>query len=329
MKFAMIVDTVGGGWTSYQVKNGKSYDLNGNPTDFDKFMISNECAVSMWNYPWLYENGYFIHWKEHKHNMPKVDFDLIFLAIEKCLLDPEYTVDKIRKQYPNAKIVGWIKELWVASPYDYEHAKYKARVNFLDQCDSIVINRPEDKEFKHIHEQLNKPLNFVSIPVNVNYLHDNFFKEKDLAIWAYIPNPIYRRGSTYSFAKHISDKFNIPIRYKELSDNVKFDYMSQKEFIENWSSCLFHLNLDPIDYFPGNQCALVAATGTINIGGVNDYHHLLYPDTATCDWDILENKISTYINDEDARNNTILNAWNVLNETFSFKAVRKQIDNIL
>ena len=82
MKFAMIVDAVGGGLTSYQVKNGKSYDLDGNPTNFDKIMISNEFAISMWNYPWLYEDGYFIHWKQHMDNLPKVDLDIIFLAIE-------------------------------------------------------------------------------------------------------------------------------------------------------------------------------------------------------------------------------------------------------
>lgn len=328
MKFAMIVDAVGGGLTSYQVINGKSYDLDGNPTNFDKIMISNECAISMWNYPWLYENGYFIHWKQHMDNLPNLDLDLIFLAIEKCLLDPEHTVAKIREQYPNAKIIGWIKELWVGPPYDYNHPKYKARVNFLDQCDSIVINRPELKEFKYIQDNLNKPLNFVAIPVNVDYLYKNYYKEKDLAIWAYVPNPINRRGTTYDFAKYISEKYQIPVKYKPLPNGTPFDYMSQKELIESWSSCAFHLNLDPIDYFPGNQCALVAATGTINIGGVNDYHHVLYPKTATCDWDILEREISSYINNPKLHNKAITDAWGKLNDVFSFAAVRKQIENI-
>ena len=329
MKFAMIVDAVGGNLTSYQVVNGKSYTLDNKPTNFDKIMISNECAISMWNYPFLYENGYFINWKQHMNDLPKVDFDLIFLAIEKCLLEPEHTVDKIRKQYPNAKIIGWIKELWVGTPYDYENLKYKARIKFLDQCDAIAVNRPELKEFKHIQDNLNKKLNFVSIPVNTDYLYKNYYKEKDFALWAYIPNPINRRGTTYDFTKYISDKYQIPIKYKPLSNDRSFDYMSQKEFIENWSSCAFHLNLDPIDYFPGNQCALVAATGTINIGGVNDYHHILYPKTATCNWEILEKEIVSYINNPELHNTVIKNAWNKLNETFSFKAVRKQIEDIL
>ena len=32
--------------------------------------------------------------------------------------------------------------------------------------------------------------------------------------------------------------------------------------------------------------------------------------------------------DENKRNNVIMNAWNKLNETFSFNSVRKQIEDI-
>ena len=104
--------------------------------------------------------------------------------------------------------------------------------------------------------------------------------------------------------------------------------MSQEEFITNWSSCAFHFNLDPIDYFPGNQCPVVAATGTINIGGVNDYHHILFPETATCDLTILENKVNEYINDKQKYMETINYAWLKVNEVFSFEAVKKQIESI-
>ena len=72
----------------------------------------------------------------------------------------------------------------------------------------------------------------------------------------------------------------------------------------------------------------VASVGSINIGGVNENHSLLYPDTATCDVKILEKRVAEYIEDENKRNNVIINAWNKLNETFSFEAVRKQIEGI-
>ena len=99
-------------------------------------------------------------------------------------------------------------------------------------------------------------------------------------------------------------------------DNQNFYHIGLEEFIRYWSSCLYHFNLDPIDYFPGKQVVHTASVGTINIGGVNDNHFLLYPETATCDTNILEKRIVEYIEDENKRNNVIMNAWNKLNETF-------------
>ena len=108
----------------------------------------------------------------------------------------------------------------------------------------------------------------------------------------------------------------------------QFDYLSQEDFTKMWSSCLFHFNLDPIDYFPGNQITQVISTGTINIGGVNDNHKLLCPETATCDVNILEERFVQYLKDENERDRVLKESWNRLHKYFSFESVRKQIDNI-
>ena len=327
MNFAMICDTVGSHMKSFYIKDNKGYDFDGNPFDFN-FSIGNDFYVSIWNYPKLYENGHFIKWQDWGDDLPDLDLDLIFLSIEKLLLNPDYTVDKIRKKYPNAKIAGWIKELWVGEPYNYTHPKHKARIKFLNECDVVVTNRNTEDGFREIAGGVNKSFNFVSIPVDTDYLYNNFYGDKELSIWAYLPNPMDRRSNTYEFSKYIGEKYNIPVRFKPLQPNQKFDYMSQKEFITNWSSCAFHFNLDPIDYFPGNQCALVAGTGTIHIGGVNDYHHILFPETATCDTTILETRVEEYINDSYKYIDTMSKAMKKLEEVFSFDAVRKQIENI-
>ena len=40
-------------------------------------------------------------------------------------------------------------------------------------------------------------------------MYDNFYSnEKEKSIYAYIPNPIERRGNTYKFADYISKKYN-------------------------------------------------------------------------------------------------------------------------
>jgi hypothetical protein len=50
-----------------------------------------------------------------------------------------------------------------------------------------------------------------------------FFKEKRFSYLGHIYQILYIEEVVHiHLQKHISDKFNIPIRYKELSDNVKF-----------------------------------------------------------------------------------------------------------
>jgi hypothetical protein len=318
VKFALIMDMIGsGGVKSYQVKNNLAYDLDGNPYDpeFTPAAVNRNCYISTYNYPWLYDGGYFINWEQHKSDLPDLDLDLIFLVIERTLnRQDEFSwvkIETIRKKYPNAKIVAFLKEIWVGEPYDYEHPKNKARVDFIQQCDGVIMNRPELKEFEYLSERVNKPFNFIAQPHNIDYFYDRWGGDKDLAIWAYLPCGMERRANTYEFASYISKKYNLQVRYKNLEPGQRF-----------------HFNLDPIDYFPGKQAVHVASVGSINIGGVNENHSLLYPETATCDVKILEDRIVEYLEDENKRNDVILNAWNKLNEVFSFDSVRKQIEGI-
>ena len=64
------------------------------------------------------------------------------------------------------------------------------------------------------------------------------------------------------------------------------------------------------------------------IGGINDYHHILFPETATCDFNILEKRFVEYIEDEQKRNDVITYAWDKVNNVFGFEVVRKQIESI-
>ena len=101
-----------------------------------------------------------------------------------------------------------------------------------------------------------------------------------------------------------------------------------KEFVELWSPSLFHFNLDPMDCQPGQQGLQVAAVGSINIGGLNESHQVLFPETATCDEKILEEKIVEYLENEEKQFETIQYAWTKLNELFHPKLLKKQIEGI-
>ena len=76
MIFALIQDMIGsGGIKSYQVKNNLAYDLDENPYDpeFTPAAVNRHCYISTYNYPWLYEGGYFINWSEYKDDLPELD----------------------------------------------------------------------------------------------------------------------------------------------------------------------------------------------------------------------------------------------------------------
>ena len=95
-----------------------------------------------------------------------------------------------------------------------------------------------------------------------------------------------------------------------------------------WSPYLYNFNLDPVPIHPGGQCIQVASVGSINIGGLNEAHHILYPETATCDEKILEDRFVEYLNNPTKRFEVIQNAWNKLNETYSFSNVKSQLEMV-
>ena len=87
---------------------------------------------------------------------------------------------------------------------------------------------------------------------------------------------------------------------------------------------MYHFNLDPYDVQPGQQCKQVANVGSINIGGLNHSHKILYPETATCDWDKLEEVFVKYHENDDEKFKAIEYAWNKLNENYSYEVIGKK-----
>jgi glycosyltransferase involved in cell wall biosynthesis len=61
---------------------------------------------------------------------------------------------------------------------------------------------------------------------------------------------------------------------------------------------------------------------------LNESHHLLFPETATCDKKILEEKFEEYLKDVDKRFQVIEYAWEKLNEHYSFKVIKKQLTDL-
>ncbi len=316
--------------SSYYVKDGTGYNYFTDKPYVYHHSISSQCYPATHNFTFLWDNGSFLNLSEWDE-LPDLDLDLIFYACERNGLDDEhydrYCVSRIRDKYKDVKVIGYLKEVYVK-----EH-RFENRIKFLNECDFIHAEAASRMktldEFLKIEKLTGRKLNFTNQPVNIDYLFDNFYSnEKENSIFAYLPAPIHRRGKTYEFANYIGNKYNINVKYKSIEQGQKFDYLSQKEFVELWSPSLYHFNLDPITIHPGGQCIQVASVGSIHIGGVNESHHILYPDTATCDVKVLEDVIDGYIKDETKRFSAIEYAWEKVNENFSFNKVKNQIESL-
>ena len=86
--------------------------------------------------------------------------------------------------------------------------------------------------------------------------------------------------------------------------------------------------MDPLYTQPGMQGIQVAAVGSINLGGLNESHFYLYPETANNDPKLLEEKFVQYLKDETYRFRVLNHAWETLNEIYNYKLVEKQLEDV-
>ena len=287
----------------------------------------------IFNYSFFWENGCFLNLQEWEDELPDLDLDVIVYANERHGLDPsnwdKYSVARLKNKYPKAKVIGFIKEITVP-PH-----RYKNWIRFLNDSDYVVApvagRMRKLPVYKTIQSELNKKINFFTSPHDIESIYDKFYSNvKDNAIFAYLPNPIHRRGRTVEFAEYIGNKYNIPVIKKPFTNGSNdAKHMAWDDFTNLWSPCLWHFNLDPSDLQQGQQCMQVANIGSINIGGMNESHHILFPETATCDEKILEEKFVEYLNNPKKAFEVIEYAWNKLNEIYGIEVVKKQLLDML
>ncbi len=337
MKIGFVWDTTIA-LKSFYVKNKTAYSYEDNKPYFFHHGVDPNCFLAGYNYAWLGDGGSFINlneWEDKK--LPDEDFDLILYSNERIGLDDDryhlYHPQRLRDQYPNAKIVGNVKENY-DSDRNHEVRK-RNKIKFYKECDAITAagvgkDIQSFEWYTKIEKETGMKFNWISVPINIDYFYEHFYSnEKNKCIYAYLPNPLHRRGTTYKFAESMGKKYNIPVKYKPLQSGQKFDYLSQKEFINLWKDCLFHFNLDPMYEQPGIQGMQVAAVGSLNIGGHNDTHRVLFPNTATTNEEVLEERFAKYLEDTNTIVEDLSYAWEKLNEYHSFSAVEKSLQELV
>ena len=312
MKVALITDK--SGMEPYYANSGKIYRLDNDKPYIHEQSLGNECIMGFWNIPVLFD-GWFLNsnYIEPK-NFPDIDLDLIFLSHQKK--DTPIPVSFIRKKYPNAIIASITQETFTEHDILYN--------NFKD-CDIICGCYSDVERYDDIMNRIDKQMHWIPEPFDVNYLHKKYYTgEKDLSIFSYKHSRPQRMGQTEPFANYIGQKYNIPVvrKWTELVDN------QWKDFLDMWTPSAYHFNLDPEPH-PGDQAIQCAIVGTINIGGNNDSHKILFPETSGNDLKQLEDQIKLYLNSEETYFKAVEYAWNKVNEIYSFEAVKLRIEKIV
>ena len=332
---------------SFYIKDGKATSFKTNKSYSYRNSVSPECFLQGPVYPHLWEGSYFLNLEEYGGVPPyDSDVDLVLYVNERVGLMNEYydkySVESIRKQFPNAVIVGQVKEVPptfnsgdVYSDIPRRQVRPERpenRIRFFNDCDFVnVPTTPDgvyakDEYFVELQKHLNKEITFTPGPTNVDYVFDKYYSnEKNKSIFYYTPHQHERRGDTQRFSEYLGKKYGLEVFNKNLYHDKPFDYLSSHEFISLWSPHLFHVNIDPQNSYPGQQCRQVAAVGSINIGGENDSHHRLYPNSSGCDLKILEEIFELYLKDESKRFEAIEYAYNKVNELFGFSTVRNTL----
>jgi len=337
---------------SYYLRDGETISFDDdkpymmNNAISSKFYIAGPCHAA------VTDGSYFLALNEYDGVAPyDPSVDIVFYCNERVGLMNEnydkYSPDSIRKSFPNAVIVAKIKEIpphfnsgvYQLSPGESPHRQIREerpgnRIKFFNECDYATVGAIEGSAFcnipyfQELRSNLNKELVCIPGPVNVDYLFENYYtNEKSNSIFSYAPTVHGRRGETLKFANYIGEKYGLTVHTKPsgVGTLAGQNNMPGSDFLDLWTPHLYTFNLDPLDIQPGWHCKQVASVGSINIGGVNESHEYLYPNTANCDWDKLEDVFVKYLEDEDLRFSVIENAWKEVNDIFSFAAVTKQI----
>lgn len=320
MKFALILES--SVQRSYSVRNKCAYKYSTDETYewHSSIRVGNEMtSMGPFAYPFIFEGDY-INWEE-QGNLPKADYDVIFCALEKY---PEkYNVSKIRKAYPNALIVGTVKEL-------YFIRDYQTRINFFNECDVVCVPYMDSwySMFPDIRNDVNKTINWLPQGYDIDFLYKHFYEEeRDETIFSYVAPHPPRRYYTEQFANNMSMKYNIPVLRQEIP-YTGIGCKQWQNFLELFKKFTFCFNLDPEPQF-GQQGVQSAILGVVNIGGINDSHFSLYPNTAHNDLEKLENEFVKYIEDIDYRNKQIQNSFEIANEIYSFQAVKNKFESMI
>ena len=327
MNFAMMMD--GCAQRSYFVKDKKAYKLKSDNLEpyVHYHSISNECGLGIWGWPFLF-NGYMINLTEWDE-LPTLDLDVIMVALEKKL--DMYNVDMLRRQYPNAMIVSFVKEdYWI-------NCTIQQRVDFFKSCDVITfpwnIDRDRDPNgilgLENMTEMCGRDVHYIPQPHDINFLYDRYFEpNRNIQILNYRPTQDNRISSDGDYIEYIGNKYNVKVIKHLVKNKDPHKDNTWEQFLSGIKDSLYCFNTakEKVGGSMGVQCA---ALGILNFGGIQDSHEILFSETATNDLVKLEDIFQKIHNDNELRESIIKKAFDKALENYSHDSVKKRFIDVI
>ena len=300
LNFALFTDN--SGEPSFYCKKNKFYRFATN----ENISITDLPYTAFFSYPALFD-GFFINLNENLY--PKIEFDIIFAAVEK---NPHF-IDKLREEYPKAKIVGLYKEVW---NHNIETRKY-----VIENTDAFA--QPYFKVDFYQKYKLPYPKNAYIVPQPTNHLAlQNRFGLVNKSPQIFNYNKIDAAGRKSINNRIILDRVNLIL--KEATYNGP---KGLQPFIEYWNQCEYMLSTDTFN-MGGVQSGQCAALNTIMIGSNTDYQNMLFPDLVGIDPDFLVDRINKLYTNKKYKAEVKQYAFESFLSNYSFESVKNKIINL-
>lgn len=327
MQGALIIDKCS--QLSYCVKDGIARFFNNNIEYNHQNHLGGKYAPPFMNFPYIFDIGYLLKIDEFGsvQNLPNIDLDVIILSLEKS----DYSVEGIREKYPNACILSSFKEYNPSGG----HPSKKWNDKLINLCKKVDIpTNPYSKSdrFKEFENIINRKLEYLPNPIDVDYLVENFYVEDrpNTAVCYVAPTHLDRgQRETIQFCNMISDKYGVDVIF--IPYNWPYDHKKRltfADFIKYITNTSFCINLDT--WYQIGQIGLTCASlGTIHIGGVSDSNLNIYNETATNDFYKLDVTFRHLFENHISRMEYIETAFNRVYERHSLESVKKQIHKLI
>ena len=326
MKGALILDKCS--QPSYEVRNGIAYFLGTNIQYQHVNHLGGLYAPPFMNFPYVFDEGYLLKLDDFpsiKH-LPNLDLDIIILSLEKV----DYSIKDIRKKYPNAKIIGALKEFNPVGGWGNKPGHLERVVRMFKEVDVPTMPYSKKERFFEFEKIIGRELVHLRDPIDVDYLYNNYYGEKENVALCYVAPTHRDRGQreTFAFCNFIEKEFGVKILYHPFTQ--PYDHskrMPFPEFINYINRSSFCVNFDK--WYGVGQCGLhCASLGTIHIGGTSDSNLELFPETSVNDPKKLKSIFEDLYFNMDNRVNYIQKVFQQINSKYSLSVIKQRIKEL-